>query len=87
MDDIKLPHFRPGLYRHKKGGLYQALGLAVEESTLKPVVIYVHVDGEDVSDTMWTRPLASWNEIVEWPDGSHKQRFIWANDGRDEDLS
>jgi hypothetical protein len=86
MSDVKLPPFRHGLYQHKKGGLYHALGLAIEEATLKPVVVYVHVD-DSASGVMWTRPLESWDEIVEWPDGSKKQRFVWVSSTESDDVN
>jgi hypothetical protein len=75
----QLPSFRRGLYLHKKGGLYQALALAVEEATQTPVVIYQHIEGEQIGEVLWTRPLTSWNEIVEWPDGQLRPRFVWAD--------
>jgi hypothetical protein len=70
---IELPSFRPGLYRHYKGGLYQAHGLAVEEATLRPVVMYTHL-GDALT---WTRPLESWQQIVNWPNGASRPRFVW----------
>lgn len=33
--------FRPGIYRHYKGGLYRALFLARDHETQWPVVVYV----------------------------------------------
>lgn len=70
---IELPSFRSGVYRHCKGGLYKAQGLALEESSLSPVVIYTHL-GETLT---WTRPLESWQQIVSWPDGTYRPRFVW----------
>lgn len=37
-------------WRHRKGGLYQVLGVAREEATLAPVVVYRGESG------IWTRP-------------------------------
>ena len=51
MDD-----FKPGLYRHYKGGLYRALFLATDEATKQPHVVYVALsDG-----SLWTRSLQDW---------------------------
>jgi len=41
-----------GLYRHAKGGLYMASGLAIVESDLSVVVTYRAADGSP-----WVRPI------------------------------
>lgn len=60
----------PGIYRHYKGGQYLVVGLAVEEATLNPVVIYrpkQEIMPADVREKVgmsvsyWTRPLESFN--------------------------
>ncbi len=41
-----------GLYRHSKGGLYAAQGLAIVEAELAPMVVYLASDGSS-----WLRPI------------------------------
>lgn len=75
-----VPEFRPGLYKHYKGALYEALHLArLSEDREKEVVVYYSVEKKQV----WVRPYAepgqdSWTDIVEWPDGEKRQRFTLA---------
>jgi hypothetical protein len=68
----------PGIYRHYKGGEYRVVGLAAEEATFTPVVIY-RPNGEimpaDVKEktggvlvSYWTRPLSSFNGDGAVPD-------------------
>jgi len=48
--------FRPGLYRHYKGGLYTAIALVTHHETRRPMVLYVsHTCGG-----MSVRPLHGW---------------------------
>lgn len=48
--------FKPGLYRHYKGGLYTAIALVTHHQTRKPMVLYVsHTYGG-----MNVRPLHGW---------------------------
>jgi hypothetical protein len=67
-----MPYEGEGIYRHYKGGLYQVLGLGLEEASLAPVVVYAPVDGNSVlrtspNATMWTRPLEDFNAMVSLP--------------------
>lgn len=63
--------FRPGLYRHYKGGLYVATGLAVSHESFEsdsPDVVYHSV----TYGRLTYRPLAkpgedSWSDQVQWP--------------------
>lgn len=51
---------RPGArFRHYKGGEYEVIANALEEATLRHVVVYRAADG-----TVWTRPIDDWNETV-----------------------
>lgn len=43
------------LYRHKKGGLYRVLGLAVHTETEELLVLYSDVYAADPN--VWARPL------------------------------
>ena len=65
------PDFRPGRYRHFKGGEYRALFVAKNSETLEPEVVYQALYGEG---GYWVRPLAMWNETVE-RDGRRFKRF------------
>jgi hypothetical protein len=50
------PEFRPGLYRHYKGGLYTVICLVTHHETRRPMVLYVShaYGGTNV------RPLVGW---------------------------
>lgn len=67
-----------GRYRHYKGGEYLVLGLALEEATLLPTVIYRPVDGwpPDVPEAeFWSRPLTDFNAQVDGgPEGNEGLR-------------
>ena len=60
----------PARYRHYKGGEYWVHGVALEEATLEPVVVYTP-DGplpdfmKGHGATMWTRPLDDFNALVD----------------------
>jgi hypothetical protein len=74
--------FRPGLYRHYKGGLYTALGLITHHDKRLPMVKYVShtYGGENV------RPLHGWPEDPDgWfvpvvVDGKEVPRFVFVGD-------
>lgn len=62
--------FEPGMYRHFKGGVYEALYLARDsEDHDKQMVVYKNEKGE-----VWVRPLEMWEEHVE-RDGYSGPRF------------
>lgn len=62
--------FEPGMYRHFKGGVYEALFLARDsEDHEKQMVVYKNVKGE-----VWVRPHFMWSEHVE-RDGYSGPRF------------
>ena len=67
----------PGLYEHYKGGKYLVLHVAKEEATLSDVVVYAHLD----DGVIWTRPVASWTQLIVWPDGHPRPRFRKLADG------
>lgn len=60
--------FHPGVYRHYKGNLYLALGLAREDETDETVVVYTRLYPRD-GLPMSTRRLAVWSESVETSEG------------------
>jgi hypothetical protein len=49
--------FKPGLYRHKKGGLYNALCLVTHHETRLPMVLYVSLAYGSTN----VRPLVGWH--------------------------
>lgn len=58
-----------GIYRHYKGGLYEVLGIGLEEATLAIVVIYSPIDEptdfmKGFGATMWTRPIEDFSADV-----------------------
>ena len=65
--------WKPGKYRHFKGGLYELIGIASHSETLEPMVVYCALYGEG---GLWVRPAAMWNEIVEKPEYTGP-RFIY----------
>lgn len=68
MDD-----FRPGRYRHFKGGEYRLLFLARHSETEEPMVVYQALYGER---GIWVRPASMWNETVE-RGGERVRRFTY----------
>ncbi len=60
----------PGIYRHFKGGIYEVIGTATHSETMETMVVYK----SKKDDSLWVRPLAMWNEIIE-RDGVKMTRF------------
>lgn len=48
-------------YRHDKGGEYEVVVCAVQEDTLKPLVVYRSL----ATGTVWARALENWGEGVD----------------------
>ena len=67
---------KPGRYRHFKGGEYQVLGLARDAETLRSVVVYRALYGEQ---TLWVRAIEVFQEVVE-RDGTRVRRFEYLGD-------
>ena len=63
--------FKPGKYRHFKGGEYELIGIASHSKTLEPMVVYRALYGEQ---GLWVRPASMWLEQVD-RDGYHGPRF------------
>ena len=68
---------QPGIYKHYKGNEYQVLGVAKHSETLEELVVYQALYG---SEEMWVRPLAMFEEQVEWG-GKRQPRFQWIGRG------
>lgn len=63
---------RPGSkWRHYKGGEYTIVTLAVQEVDQQLAVVYSPLDHSEIA---FTRPLAVWDEPVEW-EGRTVTRF------------
>lgn len=62
--------FKPGLYQHFKGGVYEALGVARHSDGDQELVIY----RSQKDAGLWARPLAEFMETVE-RDGYQGPRF------------
>jgi len=45
------------IWRHRKGGLYQVVGFALDEATREPVVLYQPHLSDDSESLPWSRPL------------------------------
>lgn len=73
MDDVSI--FRPGIYRHYKGAHYLAFGLAREDVSNDPVVVYARLH-ERGGLPLSTRTLKIWNELVPMGE-SFVQRFTY----------
>lgn len=68
--------FIPGIYRHYKGKYYLAIGVAREDRTNEPVIVYSRLyerDGFPLS----TRTLTDWNAMVS-VNGESVPRFVYA---------
>lgn len=59
-------------YEHYKGGIYEVIGIAKEEATLKDVVVYVSIETEE----MRTRPFDEFFGVVTTVSGTPVKRFL-----------
>ncbi len=65
----------PGaLVRHFKGTQMKILHRAHDASTQQEVVVYIHLD----DGRIWVRPVEEFDQLVAWPDGVVRKRFIVA---------
>ena len=67
-----------GRYRHYKGGEYEVIATGLMESSHEPVVVYRSLgqSGEFPAGTVWVRPVAELEEIVEGPERA-VSRFVF----------
>lgn len=75
--------FRPGLYRHYKGGLYTALGLVTHHEKRAPMVLYVShtYGGANVRPLIgWLGDADGWNDFVTPEDGHAVRRFTFVGE-------
>lgn len=69
-------NIKPGRYRHFKGNEYQVLGVARDADTLRSVVVYRALYGEQ---SLWVRTVELFQEFVE-RDGTRVRRFEYLGD-------
>lgn len=55
----------PGVYRHKKGGLYRVLGLAQHEGSGEQFVLYHPVEVAPEGIRYWVRPRADFDDVTD----------------------
>lgn len=55
-----------GRYQHYKGNMYIVVAVAFEEATMEIVVVYQAEYGQQLT---FTRPLAIWDQAVQWKGG------------------
>ncbi len=67
---------RKGRYRHFKGNCYSVIDTARHSETGEWLVIYRPLYGEG---GLWVRPLAMFEETVEW-DGKMLKRFEYVGE-------
>ncbi|MBQ9124136.1 MAG: DUF1653 domain-containing protein [Acholeplasmatales bacterium] len=65
-----------GIYKHYKGNIYEAIGIASHSETLEKMVVYRSVKNQDI----WVRPIYMWDEDVKLSDGSIVKRFQYIGD-------
>ena len=58
------PPFTPGIYKHYKGGMYHAIGLACHEETHEWYVIYKPMYEHGDSPDTWIRAYANFFSSV-----------------------
>lgn len=61
-------------YKHFKGSIMEVIAIAKHSETLEDLVIYRHVDTNEV----WARPIDMFNSLVDnikYPDVEQKYRF------------
>lgn len=66
---------RPGTYKHFKGNLYtvEKIALLLKGQSEEPAVIYF---ANNDPSKVFVRPLCEWYDIVLWPDGEYRLRFM-----------
>ncbi|MBC3879787.1 DUF1653 domain-containing protein [Undibacterium sp. LX40W] len=73
-DQLNSSGNKPIRYRHYKGGIYELVCEATQESDLSPIIVYRSHDG-----SCWTRPKSVFFEMIE-VNGKEVQRFVEIKD-------
>ena len=63
--DFEQPPLELGVYRHYKGGEYEAVSLAFHESELYWLVMYKPLYAHDGMPNVWARPYDDFTSMVE----------------------
>jgi hypothetical protein len=65
-----------GIYKHYKGSLVEAIGIALHSETLEKMVVYKKLEAHNghPAGTLWVRPLTMFQETVKI-DGKEIPRF------------
>lgn len=80
-ENIEIREFKPGVYRHFKGGVYLALMLAKDSETLEDTVVYIPLYDKPESGTRaWIRSLNDFMGAKELEDGSVVNRFEFVSE-------
>ena len=71
------PEIEAGIYRHYQGGLYRVHGIAYDESTLTPLVVYesFYQSESEPRRSFWTRPYTEFSDLVRHAAGEVIPRF------------
>lgn len=64
---------RHGIHDHFKGGVYLSTEVVRFVEDNEPLVNYVSM----IFGTKHARRAAEWNEVVQWPDGMWRSRFVF----------
>jgi len=73
------PEMRHGAWDHFKGGVYISTQVVMNvdsQEAQEPMVIYCSA----TYGTWFARRCEEWNELVEWPDGKYRSRFVLRKD-------
>ncbi|MBU3896344.1 MAG: DUF1653 domain-containing protein [Nanoarchaeota archaeon] len=67
---------KPGIYKHFKGNMYEAIGVARHSETLEELVVYkaLYDHPKYGTDSIWVRPLKMFIENV-MVEGKEVPRF------------
>lgn len=64
-----------GIYKHYKGGIYAVLGICSDSTNGRDdakMVLYYSLEKHQIH----VREIAEFHEIVKWPDGKLRARFL-----------
>lgn len=66
------PTMQHGTWDHFKGGVYSSTQVVINVDTQEPSVVYLST----IFGTWFVRTCQEWNELVQWPDGQWRSRFV-----------
>ncbi len=78
---MKKNNFKPGVYKHFKGGLYYAIMLAKDSETLNDFVVYIPLYYKPESNTRaWIRSVEDFMGYKVFEDGKKVKRFKYISE-------